>query len=150
MFSSCQKCPCWQAPPLCFQWGRDDWSGSVSDGIRMNQDKDYARNWMFWGEQRSYPDSCAKISKKKFDLWTLVYAAFLENKAWYPLKHITDEERPQIPTPATCKVPAVVSYLTLFSLFSAFRITLLFHFQPTRWHSSPSLSFLLHCFLSML
>lgn len=96
------------------------------------------------------PDSCAKISKKKFDLWTLVYAAFLENKVWCPLSHITDEQHPQIPTPAYCKVLAVVSYLTLFSLFCAFRITLLFHFQPTRWHSSPSLSFPLHCFLSML
>lgn len=35
----------------------------MSDGTGINRDKGPARNRVFWEEQRSYPDSRAKISK---------------------------------------------------------------------------------------
>lgn len=47
VFSLCQKCLWWQAPALSFQWGRFV--------VRVNQDKDSARNWVFWEEQSGSP-----------------------------------------------------------------------------------------------
>lgn len=60
----------WQASALSFQRGRDEWNRtrSVSDGMRINRDKDPARNRVFREEQRSYPDPRAEISK-----WSLIF-----------------------------------------------------------------------------
>lgn len=144
MVSSCQKC--WQAPALSFQWGRGDWSRSVSDQIRTNQDKDSARNWMFWEEQRSYSNSCAKISKKSW-----IYELLSMQSSWktryYDLSGTSPWAAPSNPHPcnlqgASCCVlpnffsllciqdnafvPFSTHTLTQLSLLSLFPLTLFF------------------------